>query len=47
MGKSPPIQFFFFVCICNFYVFLIYISCFCISEFLMGERLLHPDVGLV
>jgi hypothetical protein len=28
----------FFVCICNFYVFLIYISCFCITEFLMGEH---------
>jgi hypothetical protein len=27
MGKSPPVLFF-FVCICNFYVFFRYISCF-------------------
>jgi hypothetical protein len=38
---------FFFVFICNFYVFLIYISCFCIPEFLTGDRLLHADVGPV
>jgi hypothetical protein len=30
-----------------FMSFLIYISCFCITEFLMGERLLHADVGPV
>jgi hypothetical protein len=46
MGKSQPIQFF-FVCICNFYVFLRYISCFWITKFLMGEIVLRADVGPV
>jgi hypothetical protein len=34
----------FFVCICIFYVFLIYII-FCMPEYLMGECLLYADVG--
>jgi hypothetical protein len=37
IGKSPPILF--FVCICNFYVFFGYISCFLDNRVLMGELL--------
>jgi hypothetical protein len=46
MGKSPPIHFFLFAYVI-FMSFLIYISCFCIPDFLMSDHLLHADVGPV
>jgi hypothetical protein len=48
MGKSPPLYFFFVLNICNFYVFLLYISFFFVMpEYLTDMCLLCVDVGLV